>query len=148
VERKRLFGLPPLARTEVGVGTGIYAPDATERTYARLLALTQQCLDAGYGALVDATFLSAQRRRPFHELAEALGCPFDILALDAPTAVLRRRVLGRRAAGTDASEADLAVLDQQLADREPLTGTERARAIFVDSSGVGALEGLVRLLSV
>jgi hypothetical protein len=148
VERKRLFGLPPLARTETGLGAGIYAPDATERTYARLLALAQQCLDAGYGVLVDATFLSARRRRPFRELADAVGCPFDILASDAPAALLRRRVLERHAAGTDASEADLNVLDRQLANREPLTDAERDRAIFVDSGGGEALEGLVRHLCV
>jgi hypothetical protein len=97
---------------------------------------------------VDATFLSARRRRPFRELADAVGCPFDILALDAPAALLRRRVLKRHAAGTDASEADLNVLDRQLANRERLTDAERDRAIFVDSGGGEALEGLVRRLSV
>jgi hypothetical protein len=147
VERKRLFGLPPLARTDAQPGAGIYAADAGERTYARLLQLAGECLRLGYAVLVDATFLSAVRRRAFRLLAESHGCPFDILALDAPVAVLRRRVAGRYAAGDDASEADLAVLERQLGAREALTPAERARAIFIDSREPPALDRLARLLS-
>src|SRR5690606_40436823 len=38
VERKRLFGLRALADASAGPGEGIYAADASQRTYERLLA--------------------------------------------------------------------------------------------------------------
>jgi uncharacterized protein len=143
VERKRLFGLPPEARGDAQ----LYSEQASTRTYARLLALADGLLRAGCGVLVDATFLTAARRGPFFALAERLGCPLDILALDAPPAVLRARVRARHRAGTDPSDADVAVLEQQLAGREPLGPAERARALFVDTRGVLPLEDLARLLS-
>jgi hypothetical protein len=147
VERKRLFGLPPLARTRAAPGAGIYAPDAGERTYGRLLALAERIIGAGYGVLVDATFLAAGRRRAFSALSRRLGCTFDILALDAPRAVLCERVANRYAVGADASEADLDVLRHQLATRESLSAEERVRAIFIDSSRAPSLDALVRTLS-
>ena len=59
-------------------------------------------------------------------LAQATGCPFHILATEAPLAVLRERITQRQARDTDASEATVAVLEQQLGWLEPLTGDERA----------------------
>ncbi len=147
VERKRLFGLPPLARTGAEPGTGIYSSDGTRRTYARLLEVAREGLTAGYSVLVDATFLAASRRQRFRDLAAELGCPFDILALDAPRSTLLRRVQERQAAGEDASEAGVAVLEQQFAGREALTDAERRRALFIDSRGPPALEALVRQLA-
>ena len=147
VERKRLFGLPPLARTQAEPEQGIYSADASERTYARLLELSRQCVQAGYGVLVDATFLSVERRRPFRALAGELGCAFDCVALDAPPAVLRRRVAERYAGGEDASEADREVLEHQLAARQGLTPAERARTLFVDTRDPPALDRLPAVLS-
>ncbi|MGB5832793.1 MAG: AAA family ATPase [Thiohalocapsa sp.] len=134
LERKRLFGLPADARTASSSGAGIYSLNASLRTYARLLALTRDVIGAGYGALVDATFLKTAQREPFAALAAELACPFKILATDAPEAVLRRRIVERSAVGTDASEAGLDVLDTQLVGHERLTDTERACAIELDTS--------------
>lgn len=147
VERKRLFGLPPLARERTAPAAGIYAPDASERTYRHLLDSAERILAAGHGVLVDATFLTPARRRPFQSLARRLGCPFDILALNAPRAVLRERVVRRLAADRDASDANLEVLHHQLASCEPLGASERARALYIDSRTPVALDALVRTLS-
>jgi len=43
VERKRLFGLAPLDDSGSVLGGGLYAPDASARTYARLLELADAC---------------------------------------------------------------------------------------------------------
>jgi uncharacterized protein len=77
--------------------------------------------------VVDAAFLRAAERRAFAELAQAEGCPFHILACEAEPDELRRRVQARQAAGGDASEATLAVLEQQFGWLEPLTESERAQ---------------------
>ncbi|HXF67991.1 MAG TPA: AAA family ATPase, partial [Burkholderiales bacterium] len=54
-----------------------------------------------------------------------------ILAFEAPEAVLRARVAARAALAQDASEAGVAVLERQLATREPLAPEEQAEAITI-----------------
>lgn len=124
VERKRLHGLTPEARSDSGLGRGLYTPEATDATYARLLELAEAVLAAGWPVVIDATFAEGHRRRPFQALAERLGIPYliDVLAFDPDE--LRRRVVARQAAGSDASEATRAVLEQQLAQWEPLSPEE------------------------
>ena len=134
LERKRLFGLAPGARSRSAVAGGIYTPEATERTYGRLETLAGELLDAGYDVVVDATFLEASRRARFRGLAEARGARFSILDFKAPEAVLRQRVAARGKAGSDPSEADLAVLQRQLETREPLLPAEEGVAVEVDST--------------
>ncbi len=132
VERKRLFGLDPLARSGSGIGTGLYSAEATERTYRRLLEQARTALAAGYSAVVDASFLEAERRRPFRALAEEIGCRFRILHVRADEQTLRQRLRSRAAQGGDPSEADEAVLDEQLRSAEPPTGEEAAFVETVD----------------
>jgi aminoglycoside phosphotransferase family enzyme/predicted kinase len=131
VERKRLVGLAPEARSGAGLGTGLYDAEAGRRTYARLAELAATVVAAARVALVDATFLKRAQRDAFRRLAGEHGVPFVILAFEAPPAVLRERVRRRAAEGSDASEADLAVLDAQLAAREPLTDDETGCALVV-----------------
>jgi uncharacterized protein len=119
VERKRLFGMPAEARSRSSPGGGIYSEDAGVRTYAQLAALAARVVASGYPVLVDATFLSGAQRRRFRELAAELGVPCVVLHFDAPLDVLRERVARRAALATDASEADVAVLESQLARFEP-----------------------------
>ncbi|MCX7892612.1 MAG: AAA family ATPase [Burkholderiales bacterium] len=135
VERKRLAGLDAAARTGSGVGAGLYTPDMTERTYARLAALARTVVAAGYPALVDATFLERTRREAFRALAGGLGVPFLILAPAAPADVMRERVAARERAAADPSEATLAVLERQLATAEPLAAEETAHALVIDAAG-------------
>ncbi|MGE0069274.1 MAG: AAA family ATPase [Thiomonas sp.] len=133
VERKRLFGLHPLD-SSAPMAQGIYTPAATRRTYARLLESAAAVLDAGYPVIVDAAFLRARERAAFRRLADSKGVPFTILHCHAEPAVLRQRVRARSTRRDDASEADLAVLDRQLATGEPLGADERAACIDVDTT--------------
>jgi uncharacterized protein len=143
VERKRLFGLDPDARTTGAPGCGIYFAQATEWTYERLYRLAALILSSGYDALVDATFLKRARRDLFRRLAEAQGAGFAILVLDAPIETLRRRVIRRLAEGCDASEASLAVLEHQRRNCECLDAGERAQTFQVDSSAPPPFEDVL-----
>jgi aminoglycoside phosphotransferase family enzyme/predicted kinase len=132
VERKRLRGLKPLERTE-RKAEDVYSAAATDRTYARLAELASAAVRAGYPVVADATFLKRSQRQQFQRLATQLDVPFVILDLQASENDLRRRVTERAMAGGDASEADLAVLMQQLATRELLDEEEHACSIPVSS---------------
>lgn len=129
VERKRLHGLSATQASGSGMNTGLYSPQAHGDTYAHLLERTGHLLREGWSVLVDAAFLRRHEREAFAELAQAVGCPFHILATEAPLDVLRERITARQARGADASEATVAVLEQQLGWLEPLTPEERAHCI-------------------
>lgn len=133
VERKRLQGLAPGARTGAAIDRGPYAPDATRATYDRLLSLARGIVGTGRIALVDAAFLSRWQRDAFRALADRLDLPFVIVDLVAPEATLRRRIAARAAEGRDASDADLAVLAHQLRQQQPLDDDERAFVITWDA---------------
>jgi predicted kinase len=133
VERKRLFGLPPSARTGAGLDEGLYGPDAGVRTYARLAELARAVLDAGFSVVVDAAFLTVTQRRTLRAVAEVRRVPFVILDVRASEGELRARVAKRTREGRDASDADLAVLSHQLVTREPLGDDERVGAVAIDT---------------
>lgn len=133
VERKRLAGLDALAVSGSAPDDGLYSARMSERTYARLLELAAQVLDAGYPVVVDAAFLRAAQRAPFAALAASRGLPWFVVLTTAPQTVLRERVAARRARGDDPSEATIEVLERQLAGTEPPAGAERAHTIEVDT---------------
>jgi len=133
VERKRLHGLAAREESGAGLGAGIYAPEATHRTYARLLELARAVLEAGFPAVADATFLARADRDAFRALARTLGVPFAIAACEAPEPVLRERIAARSRAAADASEASLDVLTRQLLSVEPLSAAERTFAVVIDT---------------
>ncbi len=115
VERKRLFGLAPLADSQSKPNQGLYTQQASERTYQHLYQLAEDMLNAGYRVMVDATFLDVGQRQKFRALAERLKMPFILLACSGDPETLWERVTKRKAQGEDAAEADGAVLERQLA---------------------------------
>jgi uncharacterized protein len=120
VERKRLHGLDRLADSRAS-GVALYTPEATARTYDRLLALAGPLLRAGLTVVLDAAFLRVEERRQARAVAEAAGVPFAILACEAPEPILRERLLARTG---DASEADVGVLGALSCSAEPLQPDE------------------------
>ena len=148
VERKRLHGLDAGARTKSAPGAGLYSPEADRITYARLAELAGEILDAGYPAIVDATFLKGVWREMFRDFARERGAPFVLVACAAPEATLRARVETREREGADASEAGIAVLERQIAALEPLAADELDDAVIVETSGGDGLPpGVVQTLA-
>ncbi|MEJ8837302.1 bifunctional aminoglycoside phosphotransferase/ATP-binding protein [Ramlibacter sp. AN1133] len=121
VERKRLHGLAPLARSREQ-GLDLYTPEATGQTYARLLTLAGPLLAAGWPVVLDAAFLRRAERDEARALARTWDVPLEIVDCEAPLEVLRDRL---RARVDDPSEADLSVLERLAAAREPLGDDER-----------------------
>ncbi len=126
VERKRLFGLGRHAPSGSGMDAGIYTPEATQRTYARLAELAESLLDGGWSVIVDAAFLKRDERAAFRAIAVRRNLPFTILACAAAPDELRRRVAARSG---DASEATVDILEKQLLWLEPLDAAEQALSV-------------------
>ncbi|CAK0755222.1 conserved hypothetical protein [Gammaproteobacteria bacterium] len=133
VERKRLFGLMPLERSESRQFEGIYTAEANRRTYQRIEDLAAEVLAAGFTVIVEATFLKRRGRDAMRALAARQGAVFALLDLRATPATLHARIVERQRVGLDASEAGVAVLEHQLATAEPLTNDEMGAALLVDT---------------
>lgn len=143
VERKRMHRLKAGARTESPVGGGIYDARSNLDTYERLAQLAEMVLAGGVPVLVDATFLKQAQRSCFRALAKRLDVAWRIAHFHANPEVVRERLRQRQRAGGDASEAGVAVLEQQLRDDEPLTADEAAASVHfatdhLDADALGA----------
>ncbi len=134
IERRRLRSSAPTAVELRGTTMDPYSPEFTQRTYERLAEGAEACLHGGESVIVDATFLHFEQRHRFQALAGKLGVRYVIV--DCPTAVdvAQDRVLRRQSAGTDASEAGLAVLTRQLADQDAFVPQEYRHVVRVDTT--------------
>jgi len=120
--RKRLGGVGPRDR----LPKDAYTAEASHTVYDEMLRTARQCLRAGYAVILDAAFLKPAERKAAETLAAELDLPFEGLWLSAPAEVLRQRVRDRV---DDASDADVAVLEGQLARDVGEMGWRRLDAV-------------------
>ena len=139
IERKRLYGLGALDRSQSPLGKGLYDSEATDLTYERLLTLSRVITQAEFTVLVDATFLKFAQRQAFRELAQTKKRPFLILNLQASEPILQARILRRQARGGDPSEAGVDVLRYQLSHCEPCSAEEQPQTLTIAPARAGAL---------
>jgi len=133
--RRALFPHPTHAATE------------SARLFAAVHALLERLLSGGVSAVLDATSLKEEHRRPLYDIAQRTGAGLIIVRTEAPEAVALGR-LAARARGSDpeeASEATQAVYNRMKSEVEPIERTH----ITVDTSGdiAPALDAVVRQIS-
>ena len=148
VVRRQQHNLSVTDNSGSGVAGGIYTPSATRAVYKELGNLAESVLDAGYNVVVDATFLDRTQRDAFAEIAKRKSVPFHILFVDAPYDVLVTRIASRKLEAKDPSEADVAVLNNQLRKFDSLTDSERRVTLKIDSTLdqekiIGSLQSLL-----
>jgi predicted kinase len=146
VERKRIFGLDETAGSGSAIDAGIYTPASSRRVYAHLIATARSILETGHNVILDAAFLRPEQCERALLAAQQCAVPAVIVRVEAPVEILRERLRRRARAATDASEADLAVLDHQLATAEPLTARVEAHVIVCDNSGDVDIAALKRTI--
>jgi len=141
VERKRLFGANRGTPENLGIGTGIYSTEATHKTYEKLVELASCVIDAGVTVIVDAVSMKWEERQAFQTLAVHKQVPYIILEFVASVETLRQRIVKRE---KGVSDADLAVLEMQLAHWTPLRESELSHAVEVNTDLPCDIDGLVR----
>ncbi len=124
VERKRLARLAPEARSDSRIAGGLYTEAGTRATYEAVAHAATAAIAAGWVVIADGTFLRVWQRDRFRTLAREMHVPFRVLDLRATPAVLRERIAQRQREGAGVSEADVQVLEHQLATSEPLRPDE------------------------
>jgi predicted kinase len=140
LERKRLAGIRSIDVRDRGFERGIYTPEFSHRTYARLLECAESCLKGAVNVIIDAAFLDSADRRLFRALAAQQSVHYAIVSCEADRPVLTQRIEMRRQSHGDPSDADVAVLDRQLQNMQPLSAGERGHVIEVDTSQARAYE--------
>jgi aminoglycoside phosphotransferase family enzyme/predicted kinase len=118
VLRKRMLGHPLDERLPADA----YGRATSAAVYDRLRQRAATLLRAGRTVIADAVFGEPQERNAMEQLAHDLGIPFHGFWLTGPRDVLAQRIAARR---HDASDADVAVLDGQLASIDEAAVTWR-----------------------
>ena len=108
VLRKLMLGRKPCEP----LGPDAYTGEVNRRVYRMIESRAVEALGAGAAVIADAVFAHADERARIAALAARAGVPFTGLWLDAPAAEMAGRLGGRT---DDASDADEAVLERQLA---------------------------------
>lgn len=101
-----------------------YTPEAMANVYQQLLDRTKHLLTLGYRVIVDGTFLTQERRSPFISAARQLGVPCTVAVCEIDLTTAEERIRDRQQAARDASEASVAVAQQQWSQREPPAAEE------------------------
>ncbi len=139
VERKRLSGLSPLEHPDPEMAARLYSEPVTQQTFDRLLSLATTTIDAGFTVIVDATFLLREQRARFTQAAQTSQVPCVIVSCQADLHTMRSRLEARQRIENDPSDADIAVLEKQLAFREPLDVDGETFVISYDTESPDSL---------
>jgi aminoglycoside phosphotransferase family enzyme len=94
----------------------LYGRQMHINTYKAMFNAARTTLLAGFPVILDATFLHRDSRRQVFDLARECGAPLHFYWLDIKAAKLRENLCNRQRNGNDISDADLTVLDLQLAE--------------------------------
>ncbi len=129
IERKRLADIPLTETPSESQKDQVYSPEMTEKTYKRLGHLAEIIIQAGYPAIVDATFLKQRYRKKIAKLADELGVKFRIVNFDFEEEILRKRLRQRNERQDVISDADVNILETQRNAAEPLDETEREKSL-------------------
>lgn len=113
-ERKRLFGISALTRVTEEQRSQLYSAQMNQATYERLQELTTQLLTEGFSVIVDATFLKAQHRQPYFDIARQTQANLMIFSIATNPDIAGQQILHRQTLNQDPSDADLSVMQHQL----------------------------------
>lgn len=126
--RKHSLGIDPREHRYEPFGRGIYSPEATERTYRRMIEEAEGVLRAGYPVVLDASFAKETQRLLVRELASRLGVPHLFLWTVCLPEVIAERLASRSG---DISDGRLELLDEHISSFEEPRGEDVLR---VDTS--------------
>jgi aminoglycoside phosphotransferase family enzyme/predicted kinase len=117
--RKDLAGLPPTPGDPGAFEAGLYAPEMTDRVYARMLHDAASRIAMGESVILDASWTSEARREAARRLASEAGASLTEIRCDLPPEVAAARIVTRREAGEGPSDATPAIAARLAAAADP-----------------------------
>jgi aminoglycoside phosphotransferase family enzyme/predicted kinase len=124
-----------------------YTSRTRAMVYLHLLYCAEAALMGGDPVIVDATFVRREDRALFRQLAIRLHLPVHVVSCRAPETLLEERIAARVRAGSDPSEASLAVLQMQEIDQEPIGPDEGFPVIDADTTRPAVAAEVLGLLT-
>lgn len=112
--RKHLFGILPLERPKNQQKLELYSGEMSQKTYQALLKNAKTCLQNGFDAIVDATFLRYEHRAEFFQMAQDLNLVCKVIFLDIDEQAASASITKRSFNDQDPSDADAKVMQAQL----------------------------------
>ena len=125
--RKHLGNVP---LDETGLPS-LYTPEMSAKTYQRLQTLGINLARQGYTVILDAKYDHQAPRQRVIQAAQTAGLALTIIQCNTPRDILEQRLRDRTG---DIADATVDLLDQQLAQAEPLTDAEQQLAIAIDTT--------------
>ncbi len=132
VIRKELFGFKPEDRIDEDFGKGIYSPEASNKTYQRLMDLADASLKEGMSAVLDATFGKSELRGKAAAIAGKRGAHFVIVHCKPSLPTIERRLRAREGKKL-VTDARLKHLEGHVKSFENLKNNELKRAVIIDT---------------
>ena len=123
--RKGLFKIPPGERRPEPpppFEKGIYTPEATERTYSKLIEKGFNLAASGRSVILDATFSKLKYLKRAEEKARLSGALFKVVECVAKEEEVRKRLLERVSEKGAVSDADWEIYTKQKSLFEPFEG--------------------------
>jgi len=133
VTRKQLAGIPLTDHRYEEVGTGIYSPEFTHKTYEEMFRRAEECLRKGDSVILDASFKKAGERMRAKNLAEQTGADFLIIECILEEDIIRQR-LARRQERRSISDAREGLLEPQKDVFEAVDDVPDDQHVVVDTS--------------
>ena len=146
VIRKSLFGIPLTQRVPEALGSGVYGPEATERTYGEMFRQAKALLLQRKSVILDACFLLRREREQAAGVAQKARGGFFAVECAAPEEEVRRRLEGRLSDPTAVSDGRWEVYLAQKGFREPLDEVPKEKRIAVDTSVAPGTEAACRVI--
>ncbi|ATX79200.1 hypothetical protein Ga0123461_0780 [Mariprofundus aestuarium] len=94
----------------------LYGREMHTNTYKAVFDAARVALSAGFSVILDATFIHPDSRSQLKAVADSCHTPLHFFWLDIDESILRERISQRESAANDISDADLRVLELQLAE--------------------------------
>lgn len=117
--RKELTGRAREDHEFVDPGTGIYAPEVTDRVYREAFRRAAELLERGESVIIDASFTNARHRDEARQCATDHGADLDELECTLDSAIAAQRIRERLEIGHDPSDARPEILDDLRAVHDP-----------------------------
>ena len=115
--RKAMAGVT--GSRQAAFGQDIYTPAMTEKTYVKIAGEAAKSLQAGTGAILDATFGQRSQRQKILQLAKDWQVPIVIVYCRASDETTKRRLGKRAAEGRDTSDGRWEIYTEQQHNFQP-----------------------------
>ena len=120
-------------RDAVPYQAGIYSPQMTAATYAKMAEETEKLFGRGEGVILDATFHRRAQREEILRLAAGYGIPVAVIHCESADEIVRERLQRRAAEGRDLSDGRWEVYVRQRAAFEPISEVGRENCLFLNT---------------